>query len=571
MKEREKQEIEKRERILKKKETRHAWWESAIAYQIYPRSFQDSNGDGIGDLRGIINRLPYLESLGIDLIWICPIYPSPNDDNGYDISDYHGIQEEYGTMQDFEELLEKAHEKKIRVIMDLVINHTSSSHPWFLEARSSKESEKRDWYIWREGGEEGAPNNWESIFGGSAWELDQETDQYYLHVFGKTMPDLNWENQQLKKVLYEMIRWWIEKGIDGFRLDAISHIHKPDLSNMPNPKGKKYVSSFDKHMNQEGILNYLQELQKETFDQYDIFTIAEANGVRIDEVQEWISRDQGVFHSLFQFEHLNLWNRDTSTERIPLKKIKKALSKWQEATRESGMIGLVMENHDLVRSVSKYGDCGTYWKESAKCLALMLFMQKGIPFLYQGQEIGMLNADFASVEEFRDEPPIASYQKRIKKGMSEGKSLSILKSTTRDNCRTPMQWDTSDNAGFSTGNPWIGVNGNYTWLNVEKQEQDADSILHFYRKMIQLRKEKQALCYGTYQLYFENSETIYAYERAYQGERYFILCNLSRDKELVKLPFDHNNAVILLSNYLEKATEELRPYECRCYDLGSTS
>ncbi|WP_099469486.1 glycoside hydrolase family 13 protein [Konateibacter massiliensis] len=554
---------------MKKTVQMKPWWESAVAYQIYPRSFQDSNGDGIGDLQGIIKRLPYLSELGIDLIWICPIYPSPNDDNGYDISDYQGIQTEYGTMKDFEELLDKAHELNIRVIMDLVINHTSADHPWFIESRSSKTNPKRDWYIWRDAKNGEEPNNWESIFGGSAWEYDEKTKQYFLHVFGKTMPDINWENSQVKKALFDMICWWLDRGIDGFRVDAISHICKPDFEDIPNVYGEKYVSSFCKHMNQPGIIDLLKELKENTFSKYDIFTVAEANGVRIKEVDEWVSSEKGIFHSLFQFEHLNLWNAEAEEEKVSLKKIKKALTKWQIATGNEGNVALVMENHDLVRSINKFGSPDQYLKESAKCLALMYFMQKGVPFIYQGQEIGMLNADYESHLDFRDEPSLFSYEDRIRNGMTPEESLQILKKTTRDNSRTPMQWDTSSNAGFTSASPWMKVNRNYKWLNVKEQEQDPDSILNFYKKIIKLRKKTDALIYGDYKLLMENSKNIYAYTRQLEEECYLIVCNFSEKNATLRIPYDIAKAKLLIGNHsaIESKEKILKPYECRLYRI----
>lgn len=543
------------------------WWENAVAYQIYPRSFQDSNGDGVGDLQGIIKRLPYLSDLGVDLIWICPIYPSPNDDNGYDISDYQDIQAEYGSMEDFEELLHKAHALNIRVIMDLVVNHTSAKHPWFIESRSSIDNPKRDWYIWKDGRNGEEPNNWESIFGGSAWEFDEKTNQYFLHVFGKTMPDINWENAQVKKAVFDMICWWLDKGIDGFRVDAISHIKKPDFEDMPNPKGEKYVSSFDKHMNRPGILKLLKELKDNTFSKYDIFTVAEANGVRIEEIDEWVSSQTGIFNSLFQFDHLNLWNVETEEGKISLNKLKKALTKWQTATAQDGNVGLVMENHDLVRSISRFGSPHKYWRESAKCLALMYFMQKGVPFIYQGQEIGMLNADFESHLDYRDDPTLFGYQDRINKGMSAEESLEVLKKTTRDNSRTPMQWENSLHAGFTTGSPWMKVNENYKWLNVKEQEQDEDSVLNFYKKIINLRKQIPTLVYGDYKLLMEDSESIYAYTREFEGECYLIVCNVSEENSKIQVPYNIINGEMLIGNYIDidDRIDILRPYECRLY------
>lgn len=545
------------------------WWESAVAYQVYPKSFQDSDGDGIGDLKGIIKKLPYLDQLGIDLIWICPVYPSPNDDNGYDISNYQDIQKEFGSMEDFEELLHKAHELNIRVIMDLVINHTSAGHPWFIESRSSKDNPKRDWYIWRDGKDGEEPNNWESIFGGSAWEYDEKTKQYFLHVFGKTMPDINWENEQVKEALFDMICWWLDKGIDGFRIDAISHICKPNLEDIPNLYGEKYVSSFCKHMNQPGILKLLKELKENTFSKYDIFTVAEANGVRIEEIDEWVSSKKGIFNSLFQFDHLNLWNVEKEDGKISLTKIKSALSKWQMATASDGNVSLVMENHDLVRSISRFGSSDKHWKESAKCLALMYFMQKGVPFIYQGQEIGMLNADYESHLDFRDMPALFGYEERIESGMTAEESLQILKETTRDNSRTPMQWDDSKNSGFTTGTPWMKVNGNHKWINVKEQEKDPDSILNFYKKIIKIRKQTSALIYGDYELHMEDSESIYAYSRQYEEECYLIVCNLSEEDSKLQLPYDISKGELRIGNYTDTSSKDevLRPYECRLYKI----
>jgi alpha-glucosidase len=545
----------------------HPWWETAVAYEIFPKSFQDSNGDGVGDLQGIIKRLPYLAELGIDLIWICPVYPSPGDDNGYDISNYQGIQREYGSMEDFDQLLEKAHCLGIRVIMDLVVNHTSFLHTWFIEARSSKDNPKRDWYIWRDSRDGKEPNNWESIFGGSAWEYDEKTKQYFLHTFGKTMPDINWENDDVKKAVYDMICWWLNKGIDGFRIDAVTHIHKPDLTDMPNPDGKRYVSSFDKHMNQPGILELLRDLKENTFSKYDIFTVAEANGVCMEEVEEWISRETGVFDSLFQFDHLNLWNLEAEDGKIPLIHLKSILSSWQYAADGKGSVALVMENHDLSRSLSRFGSPDRYFAESGKCLALMYFMQKGIPFIYQGQEIGMVDGDFKHLWDFQDGFAFTGYLTRIEEGMNREESFQILKDETRDNSRTPMQWDDTLYGGFSETEPWLKINPNYTWLNVQAQLQDEDSILNFYKKIIQIRKEIPALIFGTYSLLMKESESIYAYTREYEGEVCLIVCNLSEETSNLELPYPLSGFELVIGNYKETEMDSisLRAYECRLY------
>lgn len=562
------------------------WQREAVAYQIYPRSFNDSNGDGIGDLKGIIEKLDYLKDLGIDLIWISPIYKSPNDDNGYDISDYKDILDEFGSMEDFDKLLEEVHKRGMRLIMDLVINHTSDEHPWFIEAKSSKDSHKRDWYIWKKGKKpvsfseasvkeekEGVePNNWASIFGGSAWEYDSNSEEYYLHLFSKKMPDLNWENEELKNALYEMINWWLEKGIDGFRVDAISHIKKCDYDDIPNPDNLKYVPSFDKQMKQPGIEKLLQDLKENTFDKYDAFTIAEASGVTTEDLEEWAGNEKGKFSMVFQFEHMHLWEMDKK-EKSPLSYIKKTLSRWQEAVYKDGWIGLFLENHDLARSVSKLGNDKEYWKESAKALGMMYFMQMGTPFIYQGQEIGMINADYDNIEDFNDVATIYQYKERLEQGMSEEESLEIVKGTTRDNSRTPMQWNNTDNGGFTTGTPWIKVNGNHKSINVEEQLKDEDSILNFYKEMIRIRKENKALIYGKYELILEENDNIYAYTRTLKNKKYIIVTNIS--EENVKFNYRKETLKyenLLLSNYKVNFHNNiseftLKPYEARLYKL----
>jgi len=554
------------------------WQRELVAYQIYPRSFNDSNGDGIGDLQGVIEKLDYLKDLGIELIWMSPIYKSPNDDNGYDISDYKDILEEFGTMEDFDNLLRETHKRGMRLIMDLVINHTSDEHPWFIEAKNSKDSPKRDWYIWKKGkqlieGEDNVePNNWASIFGGPAWEYDSNSDEYYLHLFSKKMPDLNWENESLRNALYEMVNWWLDKGIDGFRVDAISHIKKCDYDDMPNPDNLKYVPSFDKQMKQPGIEVLLQDLKENTFDKHDAFTIAEASGVSIDDLEEWAGDENGKFSMIFQFEHMHLWNMDNA-EKSPLTYIKKTLSRWQDAVSKDGWVALFLENHDLTRSVSKLGNDKEYWKESAKALALMYFMQMGTPFIYQGQEIGTTNADYNNINDFDDVATIYQYNERLEHGESEEESFAKVKATTRDNARTPMQWNSKDNGGFTKGIPWIKVNKNYEKINVEDELKDDDSILNFYKKMIEIRKGNKTLIYGKYNLILEEHETIYSYTRTLNSEKYMIITNLS--EENVKFNYDEENLKyegLLLSNYKVDEHEDitdfiLRPYEARLYKL----
>ncbi|WLF68735.1 alpha-glucosidase [Clostridium septicum] len=549
------------------------WWKEAIGYQIYPRSFMDSNGDGIGDIPGIISKLDYLKDLGIDVIWVCPFYKSPNDDNGYDISDYKEIMSDFGTINDFDNLLREVHNRGMKLIIDLVVNHTSDEHPWFIESKSSKDNPKRDWYIWREGKDGKEPNNWESIFKGSAWELDEKTEEYYLHLFTKKQPDLNWENKDVRNEIYNMINWWLDKGIDGFRVDAISHIKKePGLKDMPNPNNERYVSSFDKHMNVEGVQDFLKELKENTFDKYDIMTVGEANGVSTEDAEEWVGEENGKFSMVFQFEHLDLWN-NANNEKFNAKQCKEVLSNWQIALEEKGWNALFIENHDITRVVSSWGNDKDYWRESSKALGLMYFMQKGTPFIYQGQEIGMTNVKFKSIDEYNDVKGINYFKENIENGMSEDEALRIIRATSRDNTRTPMQWNSTKNAGFTYGTPWIGVTDNYKNINVEIELNDDDSILNFYKKMIKLKKERLPLIYGKYNLILEEDEDIYAYERILDNDRYIIITNLSENNVI----YSYKNAVLnsdnlLLSNYQVKehkdSTEfDLRPYEARLYKV----
>ena len=547
------------------------WWKEAVAYQIYPRSFMDSNNDGIGDLQGIISKLDYLKDLGIDVIWICPVYKSPNDDNGYDISDYQDIMSDFGTMEDFNELLSEIHKRNMKIIIDLVINHTSDEHPWFIESRSSKQNPKRDWYIWREGKDNKEPNNWESIFKGSVWEYDENTKEYYLHLFSKKQPDLNWENEDMRNEIYKMINWWLDKGIDGFRVDAISHINKEEgLVDMDNPDNLKYVPSFDKHMNVEGIHDYLRELKENTFSKYDIMTVGEANGVKAEQATDWVGENDGKFNMLFQFEHIDLWN----SSEFNLPNLKKVWNKWQVNLENDGWNALFIENHDITRVVSSWGDDTRFLKESAKALGLLYFMHKGTPFIYQGQEIGMTNVKFNDINEYDDIRSINEYNQLINQGMSPKDALEHIWNTSRDNTRTPMQWDDSLNAGFSKSNPWIHVNPNYRYINVKEQLEDDDSILNFYKKMIKIKKSSECLIYGKYNLILEDDTNIFAYERILNDEKFLVICNLkseSSNYKYEKLTLKYEN--LILSNYNVDAHKdlnnfELKPWEARLYKIN---
>jgi alpha-glucosidase len=551
------------------------WWKEAVVYQIYPRSFMDSNGDGIGDLQGIISKLDYLKDLGIGVIWICPIYKSPNEDNGYDISDYQDIMDEFGTMEDFDLLLEEAHKRDMKIIMDLVINHTSADHQWFIESRSSKDNPKRDYYIWadpKENGEE--PNNWESIFGDSAWEYDEKTGQYYMHIFAKRQPDLNWENPEVRQDLYKMVNWWLDKGIDGFRIDAISHIKKvAGFPDMPNPENKRYVPSLDGHMNREGINEFLEEFKRETLDKYDIMTVGEANGVSVDDADLWIGEENGKFNMVFQFEAFGLWDKSVDSE-IDLQAFKESYTIWQKGLEGFGWNALFLENHDVPRTVSTFGDDKKYWNESAKALATMYFLMQGTPFIYQGQEIGMTNVQFQSIEDYNDVAIKNLYRIEKENGKTHDEIMEIIWKRGRDNSRTPMQWNEELNAGFTTGTPWLKVNPNYSDINVQAELDDPDSVYHYYKKLIQLRKENETLIYGAYDIMLEAHKQIYAYTRTWENDMILVLTNLSGKEADFSLPkyVRYSSAELLFGNYESNDEDiqrvQLKPYEARVYRLN---
>ncbi|MCI3922971.1 alpha-glucosidase [Paenibacillus sp. TRM 82003] len=552
------------------------WWKEATAYQIYPRSFMDSNGDGIGDLRGIVSKLDYVKNLGIDVIWICPVFASPNDDNGYDISDYQDIMEEFGTMEDFDLLLREVHARGMKLILDLVINHTSDEHPWFIESRPSKDSPKRDYYIWADAKPDGSePNNWESIFGGPAWAYDETTEQYYMHIFSTKQPDLNWENANVRRDLYAMVNWWLDKGIDGFRVDAISHIKKvPGFPDLPNPDGLKYVSSMDGHMNREGIHVFLDELKRETFAKYDIMTVGEANGVSVDDADLWVGEKNGKFNMIFQFEHLGLWGKSVDGG-LDLPALRGTLTHWQKGLENVGWNALFLENHDQPRSVSTWGDDGLYWNASAKALATMYFLMQGTPFIYQGQELGMTNVHFDAIEDYNDVAIKNMYRIETEEnGKSHEEVMRIIWKNGRDNSRTPMQWSDAPNAGFTEGTPWLKVNPNYVDINVERALADPDSIYHYYKKLIALRKAHPVAVYGNYDLIAPDHEHVYAYTRTLENEKLIVLANLFPVETTFALPetirYDHGE-LLLANGPADRAASlralTLRPYEARVYRL----
>lgn len=551
------------------------WWKESVAYQVYPRSFMDSNGDGIGDLKGVTSKLDYLKELGIDVIWLSPMYKSPNDDNGYDISDYRDIMDEFGSMADFDELLEEVHKRGMKLILDLVINHTSDEHPWFVESRSSKDNPKRDWYIWKDGKDGKEPNNWESIFSGSAWKYDETTDQYFMHIFSEKQPDLNWENPDVRNALHDMVNWWLEKGIDGFRVDAISHIKKePGFPDMPNPENLDYVSCFPYMMNVNGIDEWLTELSQQTIKNYDVMTVGEANGVGLDDADRWVGEENGYFNMIFQFEFLGLWDKNPE-ERVDVRAIKKNLTKWQKGLEGKGWNALFIENHDQPRRVSSWGDDQKYWKESAKMLAAMYFLMKGTPFIYQGQEIGMTNVQFPSIEDYNDVGMVNYYKVETAKGRSHDEIMEIIWMQCRDNARTPMQWNSDNMGGFTTADhTWLGINPNYCEINVASQINDPDSILSFYKKLIRLRKDQPLFVYGTYELLLANHPKLFVYTRQLGGRKAIVINNFSEHETRFSVPHsvDYTRSDLVLHNY-DAADKKLRkeftlkPYETRVYLL----
>lgn len=545
------------------------WWKEAVCYQIYPRSFKDSNNDGIGDINGIREKLSYLKDLGIDVIWVSPIFKSPNDDNGYDISDYQDIMEEFGTMEDFDLLLEETHDLGMKLILDLVINHTSDEHPWFIESKSSKKNSKRDWYIWKEGNNNKEPNNWGSIFNGSAWAKTNETDEYYLHIFSKKQPDLNWENADVRNELYKMINWWFDKGIDGFRVDAITHIQKSfedgDIQYAKNEMNFK--PAFERYTNRPGILEHLRELRDETFSKHDIMTVGEANGVSPDDADNWVGFENGIFNMIFQFEHLGLWN--TKDAGFDVKRYKEVMTKWQNQLEGKGWNALFIENHDQPRLVSTWGDDENYWYESATSHATNYFLQKGTPFIYQGQEIGMTNYPFQSLEDFNDVSVKNEIRLKKENGENVEQLLYDFSKVNRDNSRTMMQWNQTDYAGFSKEKPWFHVNPNYKDINVEQQLRDEDSVLSYYKNLINLKKSNNVFNYGVYELVDEHHSQIYSYKRKLDNNQVIIMCNLTDEEAEISQTFEIENYDLLLNNYRNiENPQKLKPFEARVYQIN---
>ena len=531
------------------------WWHSSVVYQIYPRSFNDSNGDGIGDINGIREKLDYLKELGIDVIWLSPVYKSPNDDNGYDISDYCDIMDEFGIMEDMDNLLKEANEKGIKILMDLVVNHTSDEHKWFIEAKKSQNNEYRDYYIWRDPVDGHEPNNLGSTFSGSAWQYDETTGQYYLHLFSKKQPDLNWENEKVRNEVYKMMNFWVDKGIGGFRMDVIDLIGKvPD--EMVTGNGPK-------------LHDYLQEMNKAALAGNDLLTVGETWGATPEVAKLYSNPERKELSMVFQFEHIGLdqieGKEKWDLKNLELLDLKKVLSKWQTELEGQGWNSLFWNNHDLPRIVSRWGNDKEYRVESAKMLATLLHGMKGTPYIYQGEEIGMTNVRFEDINDYNDIESLNMYKDRLSKGYTHDEIMESIYAKGRDNARTPMQWDSTENAGFTTGKPWLAVNRNYDYINAKQCLEDENSIFHHYRKLIDIRKNNDTIIYGDYNLLCPEDKNIFAYTRELNGDKLLVVCNFYDDEVTFSFEDDFNHVDILLSNYKDssKLIEKLslRPYE----------
>lgn len=546
------------------------WWKESVVYQIYPRSFCDSNGDGIGDLNGITGKLDYLKELGIDVIWLSPVYKSPNDDNGYDISDYQAIMDEFGTMEDFDRMLATAHKKGIKIMMDLVVNHTSDEHKWFIESRKSTDNPYRDYYIWRPAKEDGSlPNNWGSCFSGPAWEYDKTTDMYFLHLFSKKQPDLNWDNPAVRQDVFDMMNWWLKKGVDGFRMDVISLISKePGLPD--KEPGINGYATFNVSANGPHVHEYLQEMRQKALNNADTITVGECSGVTLEEAKKYARSDEKELNMVFQFEHMDVDSDEKAgkwtTRKMDLRNLKKILTRWQKGLQDIAWNSLYWENHDQPRSVSRFGnDSDEYREISAKMLATCIHMMQGTPYVYQGEELGMTNCPFNTLDNFRDLESINAFHELTEQGkMTEEDMMAAIGYKGRDNARTPMQWDDSAYAGFSTANPWIMVNPNYTKINAKDQVNREDSVFKYYQKLIKLRHESELIVYGTYDLILDDDKDIYAYIRTLGDEKLIVYCNFSENTREVELPEEFTNGKVLISNYIDAKVNHkitLRPYE----------
>lgn len=555
------------------------WWKNAVVYQIYPRSFCDSNGDGMGDLNGITSKLDYLKNLGVDVLWLSPVYQSPGDDNGYDISDYRAINPEFGTMEDFDRMLSEAHSRGIRIVMDLVVNHTSDEHAWFCESTASRDNPRRDYYIWRDADKDGnPPNRWWSAFGGSAWEWHEKTGQYYLHLFSRKQPDLNWDNPRLRDEIFDMMAWWCEKGIDGFRMDVISMISKPDGL----PDGRELPGGFTEPAccNGPHLHSYLREMNERVLSRYSLMTVGECPGAGIEEAVLFTNPARKELNMVFQFEHVSgsrkasarydKWDRPA----MSMPELREVLSRWQYGLEKRGWNSLFLNNHDQPRCVSRFGnDAPRYRTLSAKMLATCLHFMKGTPYIYQGEELGMTNACMTDISQYRDIESLQTYDFLTKQeSLSEETVMGYLQAVGRDNARTPMQWDDSPNAGFTSGHPWIDVNPNYTEINAASQIDDQNSVFFYYQELIRLRHTLPVMVDGRYELLLPDNDQIYSYMRAGNGtEKILVFCNFTKDP--APLPMEISEAFgcgasRLIGNYPDLPQGKMRPYEALAIYIG---
>ncbi|GAB6440745.1 oligo-1,6-glucosidase [Bacillus cereus] len=556
------------------------WWKESVIYQIYPRSFNDSNNDGIGDIKGITQKLDYLKELGINVIWLSPVYKSPNDDNGYDISDYRNIMDEFGTMEDFHEMLEESHKREIKIMMDLVVNHSSDEHHWFIESKKSKDNPYRDYYIWKPGKDGKPPTNWGAAFGGSAWEYDENTDDYYLHLFSKKQPDLNWENPTLRKEIYDMMRYWLDKGVDGFRMDVINFISKD--TSYPDgliQEGNKYGDGGPHFLNGPSIHDFLQEMNKEALSKYDTITVGEMPGVNAEQGKLYTGENRNELNMVFHFEHVDLGNGSYgkwNPVKWNLTQLKKIFTNWQKGLEKDGWNSLYWSNHDQPRAISRWGnDSPEYREVSGKMLATLLHTLQGSPYIYQGEEIGMTNVSFANINDYRDIETLNAYKELVEEGsLSREELMRGIHERSRDNARTPVQWNDTENAGFTKGTPWIQVNPNFKEINAESALKNKDSIFYYYKKLIELRKQNEIIVYGTYDLILEDDEEIYAFTRTLGEDKVLVICNFTNNSPTFNLPkdIDFTSTELLISNYETKQNEDiskivLKPYESRVYRL----
>ncbi len=543
-----------------------------MVYQIYPRSFHDSNGDGVGDIQGIIQKLDYIKNLGVDIIWLCPVYKSPNDDNGYDISDYQSILEEYGTMSDFDRLLEEIHSRGLKLLMDLVVNHSSDEHNWFEESRSSKDSEKREYYIWEDGKDGGPPNNWKSFFGGDAWEFDPNTGQYYLHLFTRKQPDFNWENPEVRREIFNMMKFWLDKGIDGFRMDVISLISKRTFDDTPYAV---LTDTIDKiYANGPKVHEYLQEMNREVLSKYDICTVGEGPGITLDKGIQYVDENRKELNMVFHFDHMFMdHGKGGRFDNIPVdfQRFKSIFGEWDQAMNPSGWSSIFLGNHDFTRMLSRFGNDKEYRSQSAKLLGMLVLTMRGTPFIYQGDEIGMTNMEFSHRHEFRDVEILNYFREIEEAGGDIDKAIELASYYGRDNARTPMQWDNSASAGFTEGSPWIKLNPNSKEINVSNQEQEPDSVLLFYKRVITFRKHNKTMVYGEYQQLDDSHPNIFAYSRFDEDGKFLILLNFSNEEvEFAGIAAPTMDQLVI-SNYdlVSLSTESIimRPWQATLFKI----